>query len=51
MRKTYIDFIRNCWNEEAYFGFKEGKVYTEGFPNVDELVKSYPEFKGCKVYK
>ena len=39
-----IKELKDCWGSYSYFGFKDGKQYTEGFDTIEELKENYEEF-------
>lgn len=45
-KKIYeIKELKTIYGEKAYYGFKNGKQYTEDFYSKEELIEQYPEFK------
>lgn len=39
----------DCWGTVSYFGYKDGKQYTEDHWSVSDLIEHYPEFKNATV--
>lgn len=37
--------LKDCWGSNSYFGFKDGRQYTEGYDTIDDLVEQYEEFR------
>ena len=40
-----IKLLKDCWGSTSYFGFKDGKQYTEGYDTIEELKEQYLEFQ------
>ena len=40
---------KDCWGCEVYFGYKDGKQYTDYFDVVSELKEQYPIFNLIEV--
>lgn len=40
---------KDCFGGDSYFGYKDGKQYTEDFYTVQELKRAYEEFKNVKA--
>ena len=40
---------KDCWGCEVYFGYKDGKQYTDYFDAVSELKEQYPIFNLIEV--
>lgn len=51
MIKTKLEIIKgiDCWGSISYFGYKNGKQYTEDHWSVSDLIEQYPEFKESTV--
>ena len=43
--KMEIKYLVDCWGSYSFFGFKDGKQYTEAYDDLDDLVADYPEFE------
>ena len=43
-KRIEIKKLRDCWGSESYFGYIDGKLYTEGYDTIEELKESYEEF-------
>lgn len=39
----------DCWGSISYFGYKNGKQYTEDHWSITDLIECYPEFKNAIV--
>ena len=39
-----IKMLKDCWGSNSYFGFKDGRQYTEGYDTIEELLEQYEEF-------
>ena len=42
-----IKLVESCWGGKYYFGYINGRQYTEDFCSIDELIEKYPNFKKC----
>ena len=40
---------KDCWGCDVYFGYKDGKQYTDYFDAVSELKEQYPIFNLIEV--
>lgn len=40
---------RDCWGCNSWFGYKDGKQYTDFFDTVSDLKEAYPIFKLIEV--
>ena len=43
--------LKDCWGSESYFGFINGKQYTEGYDTVKELVEQNDNFKFIQFWR
>lgn len=44
-----IKKLKDCWGCECYFGYKDGKQYTDSYDCVSDLKEQYPIFKLIEV--
>ena len=40
---------KDCWGCEVYFGYKDGKQYTDYFDVLSELKEQYPIFNNIQI--
>ena len=39
-----IKTCKDCWGCTVYYGYKDGKQYTDFYDCKEELIEDYPEF-------
>lgn len=37
---------KDCFGGTSYFGYKDGRQYTDGYDYLPDLIEDYPEFEG-----
>ena len=42
--KLEIKFLQDCFGGHSFFGYKDGKQYTDGYSAIIDLLDDYPEF-------
>ena len=49
MKDLKIIECKTCYGSKGYFGFKNGKQYTEDYWIPSELIEDYPSFKNATI--
>lgn len=44
-----IKLLKDCWGSYSFFGYKDGRQYTEAYDTIEELIEDNNEFKGILV--
>ena len=42
--KLEIKELKDCWGSTSYFGYKDGKQYTDACDTMEELKENYDIF-------
>ena len=49
--KLTIKYQPDIYGVKCYWGYKNGRQYTENYEVLQELIEDYPEFQGVEIKK
>lgn len=49
MENLVIKKCTSCWGDEMYFGFVNGRQYTEGYEAIEDLLEDNPQFASATI--